>query len=182
MACRLRNRRPTLRAQFRALGALDLCVILKIETRRGFEHLPQMPLAAMACRSAGVMIVRGDLASECGYECLAEVQEDILWACEAAHMPVVWATQLLETLAKAGVPSRAEITDAAMGERAQCVVLNKGPHILDRTLDNILRRMQEHQTKKRPLLRALKSWSLEPSPDIARASKVPRRSAVKKSG
>lgn len=75
-------------------------------------------------------------------------------------MPVVWATQVLESLAKTGRPSRAEITDAAMGERAECVMLNKGPYIADaiRALDDIIRRMQTHQTKKRPLLRALKSW------------------------
>jgi pyruvate kinase len=79
-------------------------------------------------------------------------------------MPVVWATQVLESLAKRGMPSRAEITDAAMGERAECVMLNKGPHILDamRTLDDVLRRMQDHQSKKRPLLRALKSWNRVP--------------------
>lgn len=166
----------------RGLGASDLGVILKIETRRGFEHLPEMLLAAMACQSAGVMIARGDLAVECGYERLAEVQEEILWACEAAHMPVVWATQVLETLAKTGVPSRAEITDAAMGERAECVMLNKGPHIQEalRTLDNILRRMQEHQTKKRPLLRALKSWSLVPALDAGLTPKASRRSGSKK--
>ena len=35
--------------------------------------------------------------------------------CEAAHMPVIWATQVLESLTKTGIPSRAEITDAAMG-------------------------------------------------------------------
>jgi pyruvate kinase len=144
------------------LGAPQVGLILKIETRRGFAHLPEMLLAAMSGRAAGVMIARGDLAVECGYERMAEVQEEILWACEAAHMPVVWATQVLETLAKTGLPSRAEITDAAMGGRAECVMLNKGPHILDamRTLDNILRRMQAHQSKKRPLLRALKSWNL----------------------
>ena len=75
-------------------------------------------------------------------------------------MPVVWATQVLESLAKTGRPSRAEITDAAMGVRADCVMLNKGAHILEamRTLDDILRRMQEHQSKKRSLLRALKAW------------------------
>lgn len=112
-------------------GQLHLGLILKIETRRGFEHLPEMLLAAMVGTSAGVMIARGDLAVECGYERMAEVQEEILWACEAAHMPVVWATQVLETLAKTGLPSRAEITDAAMGGRAECVMLNKGPHILD---------------------------------------------------
>ena len=118
-------------------------------------------LAAMHCHSAGVMIARGDLAVECGYERLAEVQEEILWAAEAAHMPVIWATQVLETLAKTGRPSRAEITDAAMGERAECVMLNKGPYILEaiRSLDDILKRMQSHQTKKRALLRALSAWS-----------------------
>ena len=151
----------TLREHLVALNAAHLGLVLKIETQRGFEHLPEMLLAAMACPNAGVMIARGDLAVECGYERMAEVQEEILWACEAAHMPVIWATQVLETLAKTGLPSRAEITDAAMGERAECVMLNKGPHIVDamRMLDNILRRMQDHQAKKRPLLRALKSWA-----------------------
>jgi len=150
-----------LRRRLQALDAPQVGLILKIETRRGFEHLPQMLLAAMSAPAAGVMIARGDLAVECGYERMAEVQEEILWACEAAHMPVVWATQVLETLAKTGLPSRAEITDAAMGVRAECVMLNKGPHILEamRTLDDILRRMQAHQSKKRPLMRALKSWA-----------------------
>ena len=150
----------TLRAHLCDLAAPDLGIVLKIETRRGFENLPQLLFAAMAAKAAGVMIARGDLAVECGYERLAEVQEEILWAAEAAHMPVIWATQVLETLAKTGLPSRAEITDAAMGERAECVMLNKGPHIKEamRTLDDILHRMQDHQAKKRPLLRALHSW------------------------
>ena len=120
-----------LRERLRELGATDLGVMLKIETRRSFENLPELLFTAMASRAAGVMIARGDLAVECGYERLAEVQEEILWAAEAAHMPVVWASQVLETLAKTGRPSRAEITDAAMGERAECVMLNKGPHVLD---------------------------------------------------
>jgi pyruvate kinase len=116
----------------------------------------------MAGNAAGIMIARGDLAVECGYERLAEVQEEILWAAEAAHMPVIWATQVLEALAKTGLPSRAEITDAAMGERAECVMLNKGPYIVGAIsmLDDILRRMEAHQSKKRPLLRALKSWDI----------------------
>ena len=151
-----------LRTRLRELGKPDLGIVLKIETRRAFENLPELLFAAMAGPSAGIMIARGDLAVECGYERLAEVQEEILWAAEAAHMPVIWATQVLETLAKTGLPSRAEITDAAMGERAECVMLNKGPHIAEamRTLDDILRRMQAHQSKKRPLLRALKAWRL----------------------
>jgi pyruvate kinase len=96
------------------------------------------------------MIARGDLAVECGWKRLAEVQEQILWLCEAAHMPVIWATQVLENLAKTGLPSRAEITDAAMAQRAECVMLNKGPGIRQAIylLDEILRRMQEYQNKK----------------------------------
>jgi pyruvate kinase len=135
-------------------------LMFKIETRRGFEQLPAILLAAMRNPAIGVMIARGDLAVECGWERLAELQEEILWACEAAHVPVIWATQVLEGLAKTGRPSRAEVTDAAMGARAECVMLNKGAHVVDAVhmLDDILRRMQSHQAKKRPLLRALRSW------------------------
>jgi pyruvate kinase len=105
----------------------------------------------------GVMIARGDLAVECGWERLAELQEEILWICEAAHLPVIWATQVLEQLAKTGRPSRAEITDAAMAGRAECVMLNKGAHLVEavEVLDDILRRMEGHQTKKRSMLRPL---------------------------
>jgi pyruvate kinase len=147
-----------LRHHLQRLGDRWPAIVLKIETRRGFENLPSMLIAAMETPSCGVMIARGDLAVECGFERLAEVQEEILWICEAAHVPVIWATQVLETLAKKGLPSRAEITDAAMGDRAECVMLNKGPHVLSavRVLDDILRRMQMHQTKKRSMLRELK--------------------------
>jgi pyruvate kinase len=138
-------------------GGQHLGIILKIETRRAFDELPLILVAALRSPSVGVMIARGDLAVECGYERLAELQEEILWICEAAHLPVIWATQVLENLAKKGMPSRAEITDAAMGERAECVMLNKGPHIREalRVLDDILRRMQGHQSKKRSMLRQL---------------------------
>jgi len=139
----------------------DMGVVLKIETALGFESLPELMLAAMAAPAAGVMIARGDLAVECGFERLAEVQEEILWCAQAAHMPVVWATQVLETMAKTGMPSRAEISDAGLGVRAECVMLNKGPFVTEAivALDDILRRMAGHQNKKRPLLRALQAWS-----------------------
>jgi pyruvate kinase len=106
------------------------------------------------------MIARGDLAVEIGYQRLAEMQEQILWLCEAAHVPVIWATQVLENLVKKGRPSRAEMTDAAMAERAECVMLNKGPYIREAVhiLDDVLQRMAAHQSKKTPQLRALKSW------------------------
>jgi pyruvate kinase len=147
-----------LRSRLEPLNGGKLGLVLKIETRTAFQRLPELLLEAMRGPSVGVMIARGDLAIECGYERLAEVQEEILWVCESAHVPVIWATQVLENLAKEGQPSRAEITDAAMGQRAECVMLNKGPHIREAVvvLDDILRRMQPHQTKKRSLLRQLR--------------------------
>jgi len=150
-----------LRAELARLGGSHLGLILKIETTHAFAAMPALLQAAMEHDRVGVMIARGDLAVECGYQRLAEVQEELLWICEAAHLPAIWATQVLEGLAKNGVPSRAEVTDAAMGERAECVMLNKGPHILDAVsaLDDILRRMEEHQSKKTAQLRALRSWS-----------------------
>jgi len=42
------------------------------------------------------MIARGDLAIELGFERVAEMQEEILWVCEAAQVPAIWATQVLE--------------------------------------------------------------------------------------
>jgi len=154
-------RRPSdlraLRAELAKLGRKDLGIILKIETRRAFEQLPSLLLEALRGPVSGVMIARGDLAVECGFERLAEVQEEILWMCEAAHMPTIWATQVLEGLTKSGIPSRAEVSDAAMGQRSECVMLNKGPHMVEalRALDGILRRMQAHQVKKSSMMRQL---------------------------
>jgi pyruvate kinase len=146
-----------LQEHLKRLGARKLGIVIKIETRTAFEQLPELIFALLHSPVAGIMIARGDLAVECGYERLAELQEEILWLAEAAHLPVIWATQVLEGMAKTGKPSRAEVTDAAAGVRAECVMLNKGPHIIEtiRMLDNILHRMQAHQWKKRSLLRQL---------------------------
>jgi pyruvate kinase len=139
------------------LGTERTGIILKIENRLAVEALPQMLLTAMQRQTVAVMVARGDLGVEIGFERMAEIQEEILWLCEAAHVPVIWATQVLESLAKRGLPSRAEVTDAAMSGRAECVMLNKGPHIalaLDFLCD-VLARMKGHQTKKSALMRKL---------------------------
>ncbi len=140
-----------------ARGADTLPMIAKIETARGVENLPEMLLGTLDHHPLGVMIARGDLMVEVGGERMAELQEEILWLCEAAHVPVIWATQVLETLAKKGTLSRPEITDAAASARADCVMLNKGPHVARAValLADVLHRMEGHQHKKNPQLRAL---------------------------
>ena len=146
-------------------GGSDVGLILKIETHAGFVALPDLLSEALTREApCGVMIARGDLAIEVGWERMAEVQDEILWLCESAHVPVIWATQVLDTLARTGVASRAEITDAAYGGRADCVMLNKGPMIVAAiaTLEDILGRMAAHHHKKTSLLRQLRSWSADP--------------------
>jgi pyruvate kinase len=138
-----------------------LPIVAKIETKLAFANLPDLIVQAAGRNPFGVMIARGDLAVEIGYERLSEVQEEILWLCEAAHVPVIWATQVLESLVKRGMPTRGEFTDAAMAERAECVMLNKGKYVADgiAVLDNVLRRMELHQVKKSPQLRPLAAWA-----------------------
>lgn len=146
-----------LHAELDKLDATNVGVVLKIENRHAFENLPALLLASLERPPTGVMVARGDLAVEVGFERLAEVQEEILWLCEAAHIPVIWATQVLESMAKTGRPSRAEVSDAVMSGRAECVMLNKGEYIGEvvRFLAGVLERMEAHQSKRRTMLRRL---------------------------
>lgn len=146
-----------LREALKELGDPDMGIVLKVETWEAVHQLAQLLLAGLELPKCGVMIARGDLAVEVGFEHLARIQEDILCLCEAAHIPVIWATQVLETLAKSGLPARAEITDAAMGHRAECVMLNKGEHVLDavKTLAQLLQAEEPHHLKKRQVFREI---------------------------
>ncbi|MFA6061106.1 MAG: pyruvate kinase [Gallionella sp.] len=147
----------TLHHHLRENGAAHLGTVLKIETRQAFENLPMILLTSLNRPPVGVMVARGDLAVEIGFERLAEVQEEILWLCEAAHIPVIWATQVLESMAKSGMPSRAEVSDAALSIRAECVMLNKGPYMVEtvRFLSGLLARMSRNQVKRRSVMRHL---------------------------
>jgi pyruvate kinase len=154
---RTRNDVKKLFAELEKHKAQDIGVVFKIENQQAFENLPEILFEGMVRNKIGVMIARGDLAVEIGFERISEVQNQILWLCEAAHVPVIWATQVLENLAKTGIPTRAEISDAALGAQAECVMLNKGPNIIDalRVLKDILIRMEGHSFKKKNELRAL---------------------------
>lgn len=144
----------------RGAGLRPIGVIAKIETERAFRNLPEIVATGGARGPFGVMIARGDLGVEIGFARLSEVQEEILWLCEAAHVPVVWATEVLARLVKTGVAARGEFTDAAMGARAECVMLNKGPFIAEgvAALADVLRRAERHVAKKTPQLGPLRSW------------------------
>ncbi|MGZ8163151.1 MAG: pyruvate kinase, partial [Methylobacter sp.] len=75
-------------------NASELPIIAKIETNRAVKNLPDIILGTIGRHNLGIMIARGDLAVELGSARLAEIQEELLWLCEAAHVPVIWATQV----------------------------------------------------------------------------------------
>jgi pyruvate kinase len=146
-----------LHAQLALLNQPDFPIIAKIETNEAVNNLPSLLLEGMRKKSFGVMIARGDLAVEIGFERLSEIQDEILWICEAAHTPVIWATQVLESLNKQGLATRGEVTDAAHAALAECVMLNKGSHttkVLKSLLD-ILSRSRQHNYKQRHIFREL---------------------------
>ncbi len=145
----------------RELKQLDvygkLGIILKIETQKAYDNLTAIMLEGMKSYPLGVMIARGDLAVESGWENMARIQQEIMSLCNAAHVPDVWATQVFENLAKTGVPSRSEITDAATALNAECVMLNKGPYIQKavKLLDHMLKSLNGYRDKNVRMLPAM---------------------------
>ena len=64
-------------------------MIAKIETRNAVNNLSGILLAGLDLPKFGILIARGDLAVEIGFENLALTQEDILCLCEVSHIPVI---------------------------------------------------------------------------------------------
>jgi pyruvate kinase len=147
-----------LQSELKAISENPPLMIIKVETPEAVSNLPSLLMEGMKQKAFGVMIARGDLAVEIGFERMGEIQEEILWICEAAHVPVVWATQVLESLNKSGMATRSEITDAGQSANAECVMINKGDHTIEvmETLKDILKRSSEHRVKKRFRFRQLK--------------------------
>jgi pyruvate kinase len=136
----------------------NLGVVLKIETKKAFNNLPMLLLTGMTKESGlGIMIARGDLAIEVGWQKIGHIQNEILRICNAAHVPIIWATQVLESLTKKGIPSRSEMTDITQSLKAECVMLNKGPFILEtlELLTFVLKNDEMFQNKSESLLPAM---------------------------
>lgn len=126
-------------------------IIIKIENTEAVDNIPVLILQGMQEEVFGILIARGDLAVEAGFERLSEIQDEILWFAEAAHVPAIWATEVLDNLHKNGIATRAEMTDAAHASMAECVMLNKGDYTLEtlETLKDVLTRNLRHRNKKR---------------------------------
>ena len=164
-------------------------IIIKIENTEAINNLPALILQGMQQENFGILVARGDLAVEVGFERLSEIQDEILWFAEAAHTPVIWATEVLDVMHKTGVATRAEMTDAAHAAMAECVMLNKGAYTLEviDTLKDVLTRNLRHHNKKgfnmpalkiaERLIAAKNNWGIKTKPAPPKKAAPKKRAA-----
>jgi pyruvate kinase len=89
-------------------GKKDIAIISKIETQEAVDNIDEIIRLSDA-----VMVARGDLAIEIGASHVPVVQKMIIKKCNAMGVPVIVATQMLESMISSPVPTRAEVSDIA---------------------------------------------------------------------
>jgi pyruvate kinase len=83
-------------------------IVAKLETTASIERLHEIIAVADA-----VMVARGDLGIDCPIEDVPHIQKRIIRHCVEAGVPVITATQMLESMTTAPSPTRAEVSDVA---------------------------------------------------------------------
>lgn len=117
-------RSPADIAEVRALldgyGAA-LPVIAKIERREALANL-----ASIVTMADGIMVARGDLGLDVPLEEVPHIQKDLIRQARAAKIPVIVATQMLESMVAHVRPTRAEISDVctAILDGADAIMLS----------------------------------------------------------
>jgi pyruvate kinase len=96
------------RAITAAHGAPDLPLVAKLERPEAIARLDEILAVADA-----VMVARGDLGLEVPFAQVPRVQKEVLRAAGARGVPVIVATQVLESMRESPRPTRAEVSDAA---------------------------------------------------------------------
>ena len=86
----------------------EVRLVAKIETMSAVDDLE-----AIAAEADGVMVARGDLGIECPLEDVPHLQKRIIRYCVEMGVPVITATQMMESMITAPSPTRAEVSDIA---------------------------------------------------------------------
>jgi pyruvate kinase len=89
-------------------GRASVPIIAKLERPEAIHHLPEI------CRAAdALMVARGDLGLELALEQVPQIQKQVLRSGRDFGIPVIVATQVLESMRTEPRPTRAEVSDAA---------------------------------------------------------------------
>ena len=127
-------------------------LIAKLERPQALEHLDDI-----ISRSDGVMVARGDLGLEMPLEQVPRAQKEIIRRARQHQVPVILATQVLESMTTEGRPTRAEVSDAfnAVEDGVDVIMLAgetaSGAHPAKavQTLDAIIRDAEAGITRQR---------------------------------
>jgi pyruvate kinase len=124
----------------------DIPIIAKIERRGAVDNLEEIVDAAY-----GVMVARGDLGVECPMEDVPMIQKRIIRTCQQAGVPVITATEMLDSMVHSRRPTRAEASDVANAvlDGTDAVMLSgetaigEHPVRVVETMDRIVREVEE---------------------------------------
>ncbi|MFT7144292.1 MAG: pyruvate kinase [Alphaproteobacteria bacterium] len=131
-------------------------IIAKIEMPNAVKRID-----AIIAASDGIMVARGDLGVECPIEDVPSIQKRLIRKCRTAGIPVIVATQMLESMIENASPTRAEVSDVANAtfEGADALMLSaesaagKYPEKAVETMDRVIKRA-EQSSAWRPLVDA----------------------------
>lgn len=153
-------------------------IIVKIEKPAALKHLDEIIML-----TDGIMVARGDLGVECPLEAVPGIQRSIIEKCRAQGKPVIVATQMLESMISAPVPTRAEVSDVAIAvfEGADAVMLSAEtamgsyPVQAVATMHRIIMTVQQDPYYKK----AMEAFSMPPDKTVASAITSSMKQMVK---